>query len=146
LRFTLTAVLLGLLIGCDAGSSRGDGGGDEKENPRTVASQTDEYVEEALAKNKVAAKQWLSEVNHLPFGKTREQVLKAADDFLAAGAKGVYADLIEVHSQKILSSLLVELPDDKMKRARCIDLYNTGLRKAEPLKDYGQKYLDYEWK
>jgi len=41
--------------------------------------------------------------------------------------------LIEVHSQKILSSLLVELPDDKMKRARCIDIYNTGLRKAEPL-------------
>jgi hypothetical protein len=142
----LTAVVLGLLVGCDAGSSPGDGSGDEKVNPRTEASQTDEYVAEALAKDKVPAKQWLSEVNHLPFGKTKAEVLKVTDDLLAAGAKGVYADLIEVHSQKILSSLLVELPDDKMKRARCIDIYNTTLKKAEPLKDYGQKYLDYEWK
>ena len=142
LRLMLTAVVFGLLVGCDASSGLGDGSSDEKVNPRTEASQTDEYVQEALGKDKVSARQWLSEVNHLPFGKPKDEVLKASDDFLAAGAKGVYVIGIEpTAAGQRAGGLLIELPEElDARRTVFWHLAKVPGQKPGTPADHGQPY------
>lgn len=124
------------------------GGSSDNTDPAVQAKKSDSYAAEELAQSKIAAKEWLGSDKHGTFKAEKKAVAKLTDDVLAAGATGVWVSgPEELNGTELIDHLFVELPADKDKRKKIIDVYNKDTENFEDAHetDVGQKYLVFDW-
>ncbi len=145
-------------IACDSRKSSGgksdntevsdSGGSSDNTDPAVQAKKSDTFADEELSKSKIAAKEWLGSDKHGTFKAEKRAVAKLTDDVLAAGATGVWVSgPEELNGTELIDHLFVELPADKDKRKKIIDVYNKDTENFEDAHETeaGQKYLVFDW-
>jgi hypothetical protein len=154
----LIAAIAICLSGCDsevAGPAANNGQDRGVMTPAEAAKSDDLTAKELLDdKPHIAeAKEWLSPThdNHMLWKADRKTITQLINDLYDAGATKIWAvDINEAENKQLVATFVVELPTEKEKRTKVLDVHNQFWKKSggsdEDLADvlaaeFGQKYL-----
>jgi hypothetical protein len=153
----LIAAIAICLSGCDSevGGPAAKNGPDRELTPAEMAKSDDLAAKDLLddKPHTAEAKEWLSPTysNHMLWKVDRKTITQLIDDLYAAGATKIWAvDINEAENKQLVATFVVELPTEKEKRTKVLDVHNQFWKKSggseEDLADvlaaeFGQKYI-----